>query len=265
MSALPEPFYVDEAVTLYHGDCLDLLPLIEAVDHTIQDPPYEDEAHTKGRRMATGTRPGHAVATWKDADGGMRVCDLPFAAITNECRDEVSLHVARLTRRWSLTFCQVEAAMRWRAALEAGGAVYKRTCVWVKPDGQPQFTGDRPGCGYESIVACHPKGRSRWNGGGRLGVFSFVKNVTGSREKAPHPTTKPLALMRELVRLFTDPGDLILDPFAGSGTTGLAARMEGRRAILIEREERYCEVAARRLERMPRGTERQPSLFAGVG
>jgi hypothetical protein len=52
--------------------------------------------------------------------------------------------MARLARRWILVFCQVEAAMKWRAALEAGGAVYKRTCQWIKPDGKPQYSGDRP-------------------------------------------------------------------------------------------------------------------------
>ena len=55
--------------------------------------------------------------------------------------------------------------------------------------------------------------------------------------------------MRELVRLFTDPGDLILDPFAGSFTTGLAAWQEGRRCIGIELEEKWCEVGAKRLEK----------------
>jgi hypothetical protein len=52
--------------------------------------------------------------------------------------------------------------MKWRAALEAAGAVYKRTCIWVKPDGKPQYSGDRPGTGYEGIVACHAPGRSTW-------------------------------------------------------------------------------------------------------
>lgn len=63
-----------------------------------------------------------------------------------------------------------------------------------------------------------------------------------------HTTQKPDSLMRSLVDLFTDPGETILDPFAGSGTTLVAAAYLGRRAIGVEREERYCEVIAKRLE-----------------
>ena len=62
-----------------------------------------------------------------------------------------------------------------------------------------------------------------------------------------HPTTKPVSLPGWFVKLTTNPGDLVLDPFLGSGTTLVAAKAEGRRAIGIEIEERYCEVAARRL------------------
>lgn len=258
------PYYADDAVTLYHADCLDVLPTFAAksVAHVITDPPYEAEAHTKARRVKGR---GCGGEEWGGRDGRMaRVAELPFAAITDEERDAAGLQIGRLSARWSLIFCQVEAAMRWRASAEAGGAMYRRTCVWVKPDGQPQLSGDRPGMGYESIVACHAAGRSRWNGGGRLGVFRFVKSENNGHGKHPHPTTKPLALMRELVVLFTDPHDVILDPFAGSGTTGIAARMEGRRAILIEREERYCEVVAKRLERMPRGSDAQPVLDFGA-
>ena len=60
-------------------------------------------------------------------------------------------------------------------------------------------------------------------------------------------TSKPEGLMIELVRLFTDPGELVLDPFMGSGTTLVAAKQLGRRAIGIELEEKYCEIAAKRL------------------
>lgn len=245
--ALPKPFYEDESVTLYQGDCLDLLPEIGEVDHVITDPPYEAEAHTKARRQRRNGTVGELAIDFDRMDETTRIA--------------VAEWFSRVCHGWVLVFCQVEAVGTWRSALEAGGARWARGQVWIKPDGAPQFTGDRPGMGHESIAtAWCGEGRMRWNGGGRRGVYTHPVNVFGGPPNE-HPTTKPLALMRELVTLFTDPGDLILDPFAGSGTTGLAARMEGRRAILIEREERYAEVAARRLERMPRGTDRQPSLF----
>jgi len=66
-------------------------------------------------------------------------------------------------------------------------------------------------------------------------------------EYREHPTQKPLWLMRQIVEMHTKPGDLVLDPFAGSGTTLAAAKFLGRRAVGIEMDERYCEAAARRL------------------
>ena len=70
---------------------------------------------------------------------------------------------------------------------------------------------------------------------------------TASRIKNPHPTVKPLSLMKYLITLAAPPGAVILDPFMGSGTTLRAAKDLGRKAIGIEIEERYCEIAANRL------------------
>jgi site-specific DNA-methyltransferase (adenine-specific) len=66
-----------------------------------------------------------------------------------------------------------------------------------------------------------------------------------------HPTIKPLALMRYLCRLVTPPNGLILDPFMGSGTTGMAAKLEGFRFTGIEKEKEYCEIAERRISNTP--------------
>jgi site-specific DNA-methyltransferase (adenine-specific) len=140
--------------------------------------------------------------------------------------------------------------MRWSEAFAAAGAITKRIGVWVKPDAMPQFTGDRPGMGYESIVFAHRKGRSVWNGGGRVGVFVHNKNSGGAHE---HETQKPVPLMLELVSLFTDPDELILDPFCGSGTTGVACLRLGRRFIGIERDAKYAAIAVERLEAESRG------------
>jgi site-specific DNA-methyltransferase (adenine-specific) len=122
--------------------------------------------------------------------------------------------------------------------------VYKRTCQWIKPDGKPQYSGDRPGIGYESIVACHAPGRSTWNGGGSHGVF--IVNKSGDA-RTGHHTQKPLALMELLVRLFSDRGELVLDPFTGSGSIGVAALREGRSFLGWETHPDYVSVARRRL------------------
>ena len=217
------------------GDCLaGMASLPDAsVDVVITDPPYEAEAHTAQRMVARA--------------GGRLECEpIAFPPITEEQRTESAHQMARLARRWILVFCQVEGAMKWRAALEAGGAVYKRTCQWIKPDGKPQYSGDRPGIGYESIVVCHAPGRSTWNGGGSHGVF--IVNKSGD-PRTGHQTQKPLALMERLVRLFSDQGELIFDPFTGSGSTGVAALRLGRFFCGWEKEHEYVAIARARLSR----------------
>ncbi len=247
--------------TLHHGDCIEGMRGLadDSVDVTITDPPYEAEAHTKGRRTkAPGWRTARARGLGEFVSAPTPI---PFSEIGDVDREHVARNLARVTKRWILVFCQVEAAHLWSDALAANGADYIRTMVWIKPDGQPQFTGDRPGMGYESIVVAHRKGRKRWNGGGRVGVLEFNKNIGGAAP-APHPTTKPLPLMRELVSLFSDPGELVLDPFAGSGSTGVACNQLNRRFLGWELNRDYYEIACRRL----RGDEAkpnpaQPSLF----
>jgi site-specific DNA-methyltransferase (adenine-specific) len=213
------------------------------VAHVITDPPYEAEAHTKQRRLKASSVDG---ATWQRRGGQTVQAPVNFEAITEDERLSTSAQIARLVQRWALVFCQCEGAVLWRDALAP--LHYKRTCAWVKPDAMPQLTGDRPGMGYESFVCCHTPGRSEWNGGGRNGVFTHMKEYGGGAAiRADHPTSKPPALMCELVELFTSPGDVILDPFAGSGTTGVAALRLGRRVILIERDERYAKLCVERM------------------
>ena len=72
--------------------------------------------------------------------------------------------------------------------------------------------------------------------------------VYPAQRKNQHPNEKPVAVMTKFICVGTEKGETILDPFAGSGTTGVAAKLEGRKATLIELEERYCEIAAKRLE-----------------
>ncbi len=227
------------------GDCLDPITGLaslsdKSVSHVITDPPYEAEAHTEGRRIKP--------RGWQNADGTcVETYAVDFDAISEATRGAVAREIARVSRRWSVVFCQVEAVAAWRDCLVKGGASYRRACAFIKPGAQPQLSGDRPGMGYESIVTVHAPGRSRWNGGGKVGVYSSPRAAIVEGRQQLHMTEKPLPIMEALIRDFTDPGDLILDPFAGSGTTGVAAIRLGRHFIGYEKDPKYHAIAMKRL------------------
>lgn len=237
------------------GDCLGPEGLAtlpnDSVSHIICDPPYEAEAHTKARRAVTGS--DHDTAR----SGSVADYEIDFAPITDSDRRRVAVEMVRVSRGWVLAFCQVEAVTAWRQALVRAGASWRRAMAWVKPDGAPQFTGDRPAQGFECIVAVWAgAGRSRWNGGGARGVYVYGVNDFGRIDR-PHPTSKPLDLMSALVSDFTDPGDLVCDPFAGSGTTGVACKRLGRRFVGWERDPKYHAIAQKRID----GTREQLGMF----
>ncbi len=154
--------------TIYLGDCRDILPTIKVADAMISDPPFEEEAHTMGRRLNRGASRGGPFDI-------MVPEVLPFDAITEDTRLYVAQWAAERVHGWALAFCQAEAVSAWKAVFEAAGAKYKRSMIWVKPDGMPQYNGQMPGMGYESIAAawCGP-GASRWNGGGWRSVRLLI-------------------------------------------------------------------------------------------
>jgi DNA modification methylase len=231
------PYYDHAGITIYNCDCREILPTLGQVDCVITDPPYSAHTHAKqwiGNALTQDGKP--RVATAHKALG--------FDPLTPELRAEICAYAAKI-KRWFLAFSDLESVANWKNDIEFCGLDYVRTCIWDKVDGAPQFTGDRPAAGAEAIICAHIPGKKRWHGGGKRGIFHHA--VNGKNGPKPHPSTKPLGLMLELVSLFTDPAETILDPFMGSGTTLVAAKELGRKAIGIEIEERYCEIAARRL------------------
>jgi len=237
-------YYQDAAVTLYHGDCREILPTLAAVDHVITDPPYARDVYLRANRAETlnAARPKRMAIGKGGALARMAAGDI---GAIDEMLEPVALEIGRIVSRWAIVFSDAESTSQWHVALEAGGLRYVRTGAWVKPDAMPQMNGDRPAVGFEPATICHAQGRMRWNGGGGKAVWT---HYTARNDHRPdHPCPKPETLMSELVTLFTDPGETILDPFAGSGTTLVAAKRLGRKAVGIELEEKYCAVAARRL------------------
>jgi site-specific DNA-methyltransferase (adenine-specific) len=221
---LPAPYYADDAVTIYHGDCMEIMPLLGAVDHVITDPPYGDTdthaTHLSGVTLRDGTPAGQSLG---------------FDGVSQHAMIGLCDQFLSVAQRWCVFTCE------WKYVHALPGLV--RMGIWRKPDGAPQFTGDRPGTGWEAVAILHREGKKRWNGGGKHAFWEYPKgsNRTG------HPTGKPVELFAQFLADFTDPGDLILDPFMGAGTTLRAAKDMGRRAIGIEINRDYCDIAAQRM------------------
>jgi len=215
---LPEPYFEDSAVTIYHGDCAEILPHLGTFDLLLTDPPYLIRAGNGGREF--GNR-DHLVNTGGFTDGGVSYSFLAdvsnwFCFCSRQQLPEL-LTQAERRHRWNLL-------------------------TWCKPNPVPtccnKYLPD-----VEFVVHGFAKGRLF---GEMAHKSSFIVHPCGNKETS-HPNEKPLTIVQKLVVLGSQPGETILDPFAGSGTTGRAAKDLGRKAVLIEREERYCEIAARRM------------------
>lgn len=235
MTAWPEVggdavFSADD-VRLVQGDCRDLLPRLPDgwADITITDPPYSDRTH----RNATSWS-GHDLDTSRQVAGS-------FSSIEFEDLRSILGLVGRATRRWTIATMDYRHAFRLEDEPPDGMRML-RIGIWVKPDSIPQMSGDRPGMGWEAVAFLHRAGeRPQWNGGGRNSVWTVHRERT-----IHHPTVKPQRLLQDWVRLFAGEGP-ILDPFTGSASTLIAARMLGRRSLGMEIDPACCEKAIARL------------------
>lgn len=230
---------------LYNADCRDVLPTLASVDHIITDPPYEASLHDSKNSLRGRVR----------VDGGPDLKGLDFAPI-DAIRAEIVSLCSSICEGWFIAFCTVEGVAKWADAINPSPMKYKRACIWVKPDSTPQLNGQGPAQGAECFVSAWcGKGHARWNAGGKRGVYTH--NTNNPERHGGHPTEKPVALMKELLGDFSSVGQTILDPFMGSGTTGVAAVKMGRQFIGIEREPSYFDIACRRIEQ----AYKQPDMF----
>ncbi|KQQ22561.1 hypothetical protein ASF48_05090 [Rathayibacter sp. Leaf299] len=228
-------YYEDDAVTLYHGDAFEYLAGLEprSFDAVITDPPFDDRTHAMARsnnsKVPAG---GRALSGSKGA----------FVSFTHEVHEQLFVDLGQITRGWVVSSLATSTAFQFELEPPQGLRCL-RVGVWVKTNPMPIMSADRPALGWEPIVCLHRDDQKpAWNGGGKT-----INYVGPTSQGSGHPTQKPIAMIRQWVRSFTKPGDVILDPFAGSGTTLRAAADEGRRAVGVESDERYCELAALRL------------------
>lgn len=216
-------YYQDESVTLYHGDCLTETAWLEA-DVLVTDPPY-------GRNWKQGNIKEARWLAAQDSDA--------HAGIANDSTTEV--------RDSALTAWGDRPYVAFGDLMLCPPIGTKLTAVYHKNSGTAGFRGAVAGIRRDA-EAIYFGGRHTSGLGGRSSVFEFSGSVSGSHGltgTTGHPHTKPVSLMASLIE--SCPPGVIADPFAGSGSTLVAAKQLGRKAIGVELEERYCEVIAKRL------------------
>jgi site-specific DNA-methyltransferase (adenine-specific) len=197
------PYYQDDHVTLYHGDCLEVVPLLRPVDLLLTDPPYGIAAIWQGGR-------GHGWGKTKTEQTVRNQWDIAAPSA-----DSIGLLLSKAKEAviWGGNYFTLPPSRGW--------------LVWNKPE--RNFTLAEAELAWTSRDMV-------------IRVCDLPRSDVG-RE---HPTQKPLRLMQWCLSFFPN-AQTVLDPYCGSGTTLVAAKALGRRAVGIELEERYCEVAAKRL------------------
>ena len=205
------PYYEHGGITIYHGDCRDVLPSLEKFDLLLTDPPYGIGAAKAGYYGEGGLAPqrNYGDSAWDDSP----------------VNEELILEAIRMCSH----------AIVW------GGHHYPMLparcyLVWDKqvPDSLDYSHAELAWTNLDKAVRMI---RHQWQG--------FLR---AEKEYRCHPTQKPLAVMKWSIQKVGEECNSILDPFMGSGTTLRAAKDLGRQAVGVEIEEHYCEVAAKRME-----------------
>lgn len=219
-----EPYYQEDDITIYHGDCREIMPSLSGVGLVVTDPPYVfGIASTAQEGKAGGWGDLMNSASWYALLLGefQRLCANQQGAawIFNSWRSFPVLARAAYEARWP-----IESLLVWDKC-------------WIGPGGP---NGLRPS--YELVALFRCAGFSIPN----RGLPDIWREKWASARPNGHPAEKPLPLMARLITESAVDGP-VLDPFMGSGTTLAAAKRIRHQAIGIEIEERYCEIAAERL------------------
>lgn len=229
-------YYRDEFVTLYHGDCREILPTLPTVDLCITDPPYRSldidvirgtTTRLVGGGMAAGRKSSNANRLGAESNWFATMSDPELSVVLAVCRDRLSVAGALYV------FADVKTGLALFPSLAP-----KNVLVWDKGKIGMGYSWRRM---HEWIAYCPQPDHALRD----MGLGDIVR--CASVDAKVHPTEKPTGTITPLLLNSSDEGALVLDPFAGAGATLVAAKNLSRRAIGIEIDERHCATIAARL------------------
>ncbi|WUI00222.1 site-specific DNA-methyltransferase [Spirillospora sp. NBC_00431] len=231
--------------TLHHGDALAVLPTLTAatMDCVITDPPYNSGGRTsrerstqsaRGKYVSTGAH--HDLADFAGDNRDQRSFIAWLALILSECLRSATPGAS------ALVFCDWRQLPATSDAMQAAGWTWRGVVPWRKTISRPLRDGFRRECEYILWGSNGPPVRHA----DPIYLPGFLHGAQPRGRQRRHITQKPVEILRELVRI-CPPGGTVLDPFAGAGSTGIAAMAEGRRFVGIEVTGHYAGVAEERL------------------
>lgn len=237
-------------IRLYNGDCIETMKQLDdaSVDLIITDPPYNLGNFMKNRDT-------NLVKMRENFFGAAGWDDLDFDD-WQKSMDNFFMESARVLKKGGsmivfMAIIKVETLIR---LAEKSGFYYKTTGIWHKLNPMPRNMNLHFVNSTEAWIYFTYKTRTgTFNNEGRL-IHDFIEtSITPNGEKkyGKHPTQKPEQLMEHFVEILSIEGDTVLDPFMGSGTTGVAAKRHNRNFIGIELDKDYFNAASKRIEEVP--------------
>ncbi|MEM0099284.1 MAG: DNA methyltransferase [Thermoplasmatales archaeon] len=243
---------------LYHGDAIEVMKQLkdESIDLVLTDPPYNVSENST---IIKDNKNGKIRYIGLDAYWD-KIPEEDYFKLIYGFLDET---YRVLKKSGSLICFTSDTYLSYlRKYIINKGMVYRQTCVWIKSNPIPQFRKVKFMHATE-LFFCANKQKGfdsfRWEEGERSNVF-FHPSVQGA-ERLDHPTQKPVWLMKELIKYYTKEGDMVLDPFVGSGTTMEAAMALKRNSIGIEINDEYISMIAKRLNKYTQQTDLNGNKF----
>jgi site-specific DNA-methyltransferase (adenine-specific) len=220
--------------TIQKMDCLEGLNHIPdySIDLVVTDPPYgiSKELNCKGKRL-----------------GSTAKLDFNFGEWDTFSKEWFHLAVKK-TRGWMMTFCAKKDVGFFIDTLEKDGFIAVDVLVWQKPDPIPLNAKSRFLNAWEAVVIGKRPG-STWNSSYE---HNIIKCQAPKGKSRFHPTQKPVELIKKLISLASNEGDIVLDPFMGSGTTAVACIELKRNYIGFELSKEYHKLATKRIKDLPK-------------